>query len=602
MAAYRDPRNDPLTLFNNTVTNETTTYVYDGQNRLVQTIDPDGFTNSVVYNAIGKQAQTIDKLGRVTSYAYDLLGNLASVTYPDATTESYAYDAESRRTFTTNRLGYFTQYQYDAAGRLTNTIAPDPSTNATFYDAAGRVARSVDSLGTVTGFTYDGAGRRVSVTNAYGITGLQAVTTFAYDANGNQTNIARNSTSALTVTGTSSSPATNVTVNTTNAILYADQTFAATNFTPANGANTYTAIAKDNLGRQSTNAITVNLPSTATYTYDLNGNLLGDGTRSFTYDDENELIQVSAAAAWQSQFVYDGKMRRRITKEFTWQGGAWVQTNEVHYVYDGSVVIQERDINNLPQVGYTRGNDLSRTLQGAGGIGGLLAFSQLSTLNPQHFYYHADVNGNVTAMVNAQQIIVAKYLYDPFGGTLSLSGPLASVNTYRFSSKEYHQNSGLVYYLYRFYDANLQRWLNRDPLGERGGNNTFSAVHNNFINYYDPNGLLVGALTTIATTLSEIALDNCQSCDCVAAATVAGIAAIQAGYIADLVTDAPTGIGAIVTTAAYLLELGKFTHDAGEAAAKCKNEQKKCPSPPPPPPPPPSRPPNDLPRSPNPIV
>jgi hypothetical protein len=39
---------------------------------------------------------------------------------------------------------------------------------------------------------------------------------------------------------------------------------------------------------------------------------------------------------------------------------------------------------------------------------------------------------------------------------------------YRFSSKEWNGNSGLYYYLYRFYDPNLQRWVNRDPFCERG--------------------------------------------------------------------------------------------------------------------------------------
>jgi RHS repeat-associated protein len=47
-------------------------------------------------------------------------------------------------------------------------------------------------------------------------------------------------------------------------------------------------------------------------------------------------------------------------------------------------------------------------------------------------------------------------------------GPLAAANLYRFSSKEFHVNSGLVYYLYRFYEPNLQRWPNRDPLGGDG--------------------------------------------------------------------------------------------------------------------------------------
>src|SRR5260370_9700816 len=64
--------------------------------------------------------------------------------------------------------------------------------------------------------------------------------------------------------------------------------------------------------------------------------------------------------------------------------------------------------------------------------------------------------------------MVASYRYDPFGNTFSSSGTLASANVYRFSSKEIHANSGMYYYGYRFYDPNLQRWINRDPLDEAG--------------------------------------------------------------------------------------------------------------------------------------
>lgn len=142
----------------------------------------------------------------------------------------------------------------------------------------------------------------------------------------------------------------------------------------------------------------------------------------------------------------------------------------VNYIYDGNRVIQERDANNLPLVTYTRGKDLSGTLEGAGGIGGLLARTDHSTLNPQlsTAFYHCDGNGNVTCLINVSNIVVAHYLYDPYGNILSQSGPLAEANLYRFSSKEFHVASGLVYYLYRLYDGGLQRWLTRDPLGDGG--------------------------------------------------------------------------------------------------------------------------------------
>src|SRR6185503_3532149 len=116
------------------------------------------------------------------------------------------------------------------------------------------------------------------------------------------------------------------------------------------GNNSYTAIAKDAYGRRDTNSLTVNLSGTNSYTYDLNGNLLSDGTRGFDYDDENLLIRVTMTNSWKSEFSYDGKMRRRIAKDFIWNGSSWAQAKETRYVYDGNAVVQERDTNNLPQV------------------------------------------------------------------------------------------------------------------------------------------------------------------------------------------------------------------------------------------------------------
>jgi RHS repeat-associated protein len=84
---------------------------------------------------------------------------------------------------------------------------------------------------------------------------------------------------------------------------------------------------------------------------------------------------------------------------------------------------------------------------------------------------------------------------DPFGNILSKSGPLADANIYRFSSQEYHQPSGLSLYLYRAYDPNLQRWLSRDPIGERGGANLYGFVGNSPQNYLDPLGLDFNVIT-----------------------------------------------------------------------------------------------------------
>jgi RHS repeat-associated protein len=335
------------------------------------------------------------------------------------------------------------------------------------------------------GYAYDPAGNLNWRTNNAMVEGLTV----------NNLNELASETNAgtLTVEGTTTSAATNVTVNGLTANRYGDNTFALGGFTVANGNNSFTAIAKDSFGRTDTNMASVFLQTNVLFAYDLNGNLLNDGNRYFSYDDENELISVTISNAWRSEFVYDGKMRRRIRREYSWQNNAWLQTNEVHYVYDADLVIQERDVNNLALVSYTRGRDFSGTLQGAGGIGGLLARTDnrlLTIADPDaHAYYHADANGNVTCLLSTNQVTAARYLYDPYGNTLSLSGPLANVNLCRFSAKEFHPNSGLTYYLRRFYVPDLQRWLNRDPIAERGGMNLYGFVLNSPTRDIDTEGL-----------------------------------------------------------------------------------------------------------------
>jgi RHS repeat-associated protein len=206
-----------------------------------------------------------------------------------------------------------------------------------------------------------------------------------------------------------------------------------------------------------------------------------------------------------TDLTYDGLGRLRKRLEYTWVNnggspvggplvsGGWQLSSETHYIYDGYRVIQERDGSNNPTVSYTRGTDLSGSMEGAGGIGGLLARSSgysSSTGNwSTHYFYHADGNGNVTYLADATQALAASYRYDPFGSLISSSGTLAAGNVYRFSSKEVHANSGMYYYGFRFYDPNLQRWINRDPIQENGGFNLYTFLDQDPVGGADAFGL-----------------------------------------------------------------------------------------------------------------
>jgi|GEM_PF-683626 len=244
---------------------------------------------------------------------------------------------------------------------------------------------------------------------------------------------------------------------------------------------------------QLTNATPVNNQA-----YDGNGNVTSSesGSRIFSYDDENRLRTNELYATSRSVFTYDGLGRLRQREEYAFAGTPyfyWYLTATVRHVYDGMRVIQERNESNTPQVSYTRGADLSGSLEGAGGIGGMLGRSQgysSGTGNwSTHHCYHADGNGNITYVESSAQGLAAKYRYDPYGNTISSSGSLASANTYRFSSKEINVATGLYYSGFRFYSPNLQRWPNRDPIGERGGKNLFGMVENQPVNRSDLLGL-----------------------------------------------------------------------------------------------------------------
>ena len=448
------------------------TYDYDSFMRLLDVVSPAGDFN---YTYTGN-AHMVSMLslpnGAMIVNDYDDLARLTSTGigatgwFSDVDVHAYSYDAASQRTQQVFTAGNYVNYGYDNIGQLKT---------AQGYESGG-TARLQEQFG----YGYDAAWNLNWRTNnalvqAFNVNNLNELTTSTNKG-------------TLTVAGTATEPeggyslwgwppgVTNVTVSGTGLSsgtgnLYLDGTWARTGATPANGSNFYTATAKDTYGRTSTGTTTVTLPATNTFAYDLNGNLLSDGTRYFAYDDENQLVSVWATNGWRSDFAYDGMLRRRTRKEWTWNGSAWIVTNFVRYVYDGNLVIQERDTNNLPRVTYTRGSDLSGSLDGAGGIGGLLARTDNGQMQVggqlAHTFYHCDGIGNVTSLISTNQALVAQYQYDPYGNILSKCGLLADVNSYQFSSKEFHTKSALYCYGYRFYDPTLQRWSNRDPFGDR---------------------------------------------------------------------------------------------------------------------------------------
>jgi RHS repeat-associated protein len=279
---------------------------------------------------------------------------------------------------------------------------------------------------------------------------------------------------------------------------------ANTNSYSANNLNQYTSI------------LHVSAPSSEDYLfYDLDGNLTNDSVFAYSYDAQNRLVSVLSNDVALLVNEYDSKSRRvrKITQEAT-----------TTFFYDDWNLIEERIARTngtTSTIKYYWGKDLSGTLQGTGGVGGLLYLTISNSNLPLQLYIPCYDNiGNVTRYLDANGNAVAQYTYNAFGNIISKSGPLADFFRHRFSTKYYDAETGLYYYGYRFYHSELMRWLNRDPLGEDGGINLYTFCENDPVNKFDPNGCI--PLDTV-WDIANIIYDICVGDEVALAADIAAL-------------------------------------------------------------------------------
>ncbi len=147
------------------------------------------------------------------------------------------------------------------------------------------------------------------------------------------------------------------------------------------------------------------------------------------------------------------------------QGGFTV-TGTKQFIWIGSRIAEERDANNVvTRRFYPQGEQIS----GAS------------------YYYTRDHLGSVRELTDSTGAVRARYDYDPYGYRTKLSGDLDA--EFGYTGHYYHQPSGLNLALYRADDAATGRWLNRDPIGEKGGLNLYAYVGNDPAANIDPLGL-----------------------------------------------------------------------------------------------------------------
>ena len=182
-------------------------------------------------------------------------------------------------------------------------------------------------------------------------------------------------------------------------------------------------------------------------------------------------------------FVYDSQSRRVSKKSYTWNGTAWALQDSRRFLYDQFNLIAELDDSGAVINSYAWGIDLSGSMYGAGGVGGLLVVNN----NNQNYFPSFDGNGNVLGYVNQTGSVTCQMEYGPFGELLRATGSLPSA--FGFSTKYRDSETGLKYYGYRYYSAGLGRWLGRDPIGEEGEMNLYGFCNNSPTIQFDAFGM-----------------------------------------------------------------------------------------------------------------
>ena len=140
-----------------------TSYTYDGDNRVVMTVQYAVLNNSTgdqtVQNMLDWITNNTNSNDRVTRCAYDAAGREAYAIRPSGAVTGYTYDADGRVTQTTRYAVKFTptgvQTQAQIANWYLSQSATGNLTSWSSYDAAGRMTYEADATGAVTAYKYD---------------------------------------------------------------------------------------------------------------------------------------------------------------------------------------------------------------------------------------------------------------------------------------------------------------------------------------------------------------------------------------------------------------------------------------------------------------
>jgi RHS repeat-associated protein len=429
-------------------------YSYDSLGRITdQSIN--GITSSMIYDPLGRVTSETNALGTFGYNYLDQTLRISSVSYPNGQSVvynyfnnegmqrlkeilnkasggavlskfDYEYNNEGLRTKWTQQIGtaasrYF-ELGYDLSNQLISATQKNQNTDTVLkryayqYDEAGnRTSEQIDN--NVTSGIYNGLNQEIQQNIGGPMLIKGSLSEF----------------SSVKVKNKTSSDSSNAMVDSLSF-----QSFVKV--VPGNNNIFVTATDYSGNNNAQTNHYNISVPNGAnnSLSFDNNGNTLSLVNPAITYDWDaaDRLVKITRNGNV-TEFIYDG-LSRRVAEKLN---GSITR----RWVWCGNELCEERD---------AAGSTVTKRF-----------FKQGEQISGANYYFTRDHLGSIREMVASNgTTIKARYDYDPFGrrsNNLINNNPAEA--DFGFTGHYFHQASGLYLALYRAYDANLGRWLSRDP-------------------------------------------------------------------------------------------------------------------------------------------